>query len=458
MFSGGVAEAAAVLPSLLTCYAAACGGESSFTTGSAEEADNNNKAGAAAAAADYTVQYLPRQRRTATKEDVQLLDMENEVQMKRASVSRRSLHLQSPPPRSRSSERNVVEGGEEQEEHAAGGRQRVDSCDERRRAYHVRAVSDPFDSQLDDEHDSSLIRRDEDLGADDHDDQQQRPLFTLPRFPVSETRNKNCWNESPLSQFRVRGPSYFDDKTKVSSGPYLLRARGFDLFVTTNGDHNYENDNSQRSQHSQPPPSLKDRTRAVLGGQLRKLPTLAVNFQFPWGHMVLYWELSSKLVPYLLDATKRVDSKSLSVPEQVLAKWLQGSDAYKNERLKLIPIVAEGPWVVRNMVTGKPALIGKRLPVRYEVVTAAASGGGGKSHQQQQHHHHQHPLLLCTLDIGNGSSTAKRIVSVCRRYMNSLTLDIGFVVQSETPSELPEQMMGSIRVHGPDPLKAIPLR
>jgi hypothetical protein len=62
--------------------------------------------------------------------------------------------------------------------------------------------------------------------------------------------------------------------------------------------------------------------------------------------------------------------------------------------------------------------------------------------------------LEADLDIGSSSATAKRIVSVCRRYMNLLTVDIGLVIQGNSPDELPEQMMGSIRLHGVDPQKA----
>ena len=58
--------------------------------------------------------------------------------------------------------------------------------------------------------------------------------------------------------------------------------------------------------------------------------------------------------------------EGLSLSEQVLARWLSGNDEYKNERLKLISYVPAGPWVVRNMVTGKPAIIGKKLPVKYK--------------------------------------------------------------------------------------------
>ena len=126
--------------------------------------------------------------------------------------------------------------------------------------------------------------------------------------------------------------------------------------------------------------------------------------------------------------------KTLSPGERALALWIMGDTHYKNQRLKLIPYVVQGPWVVRNLVTGKPAIIGTKLPVTYQCQDSS--------------------LLVVELDIGNSSNTAKRIVSLCRRYMNALTCDIGFVIQGNTTEELPEQMLGSIRIHGIDPLKA----
>jgi Protein ENHANCED DISEASE RESISTANCE 2, C-terminal len=179
-----------------------------------------------------------------------------------------------------------------------------------------------------------------------------------------------------------------------------------------------------------------------------KQPTLAINFRFPWGYMNLYFEVPTKLAVYMNDDNSRNNSTvrttidpSFSVAEQTLAKWLVGDTNYKNERLKLIPYVAEGPWVVRNMVTGRPAIIGKKLPVTYQFTPATPNSD-------------QKSLLTATLDIGNSSASAKRIVSVCRRYMSALTVDIGFVIQGNCAAELPEQMLGAMRVHGPDPLKA----
>lgn len=57
---------------------------------------------------------------------------------------------------------------------------------------------------------------------------------TLPRYPVAETRNKNCWSEPPVSIFHVRGKNYLTDKKKFPSGPYLLSTRGSDLFLCDN--------------------------------------------------------------------------------------------------------------------------------------------------------------------------------------------------------------------------------
>lgn len=172
---------------------------------------------------------------------------------------------------------------------------------------------------------------------------------------------------------------------------------------------------------------------------MRREPTLAINFRFPWGYMNLYFEIPKTLVGHMNPASGVAIDPSLSAPERSLAAWFQGDTDYRNERLKLIPYVAEGPWVVRNMVTGRPAIIGKKLPVSYDLCLGTETDA---------------PLLTATLDIGSSSATAKRIVSVCRRYMSALTVDIGFVIQAETEEELPEQMMGSIRVHHADPLKA----
>jgi len=179
----------------------------------------------------------------------------------------------------------------------------------------------------------------------------------------------------------------------------------------------------------------------ALGGKLRQQPSLLIRLTFPWGMMIQYYEVPSKLVGFMRPGQSPPPSslEGLSRAEQVLGAWLAGSTEYRNERLKLISYVPEGPYLVRKMVTGKPAIIGKKLPVRYKYTPQNGT---------------QMDFLECELDIGSSSATARRIVSVCRRYMSALTVDIGFVIEGTTPSELPEEMMGAIRVHEIDPIKA----
>lgn len=131
--------------------------------------------------------------------------------------------------------------------------------------------------------------------------------------------------------------------------------------------------------------------------------------------------------------------KDLSIPERTLAKWFAGSTDYKNDRLKLIAYVPEGPWIVRNMVTGRPAIIGKKLPVSYQYVHKQ----GGRAE-----------FLSCDLGIASSKPAAKRIVSVCRRYMSSLSVDIGFVVEGTCTEDLPEEMFGALRIHQADPSRS----
>lgn len=145
--------------------------------------------------------------------------------------------------------------------------------------------------------------------------------------------------------------------------------------------------------------------------------------------MNVYFEIPDAIAPFLHSKNLQIPD-SFSQSEHLLAKWIQGDDEYRNQRLKLISYVPEGPWVVRHMVTGRPAVIGTKLPVKYQV-------------------HNQ--TLTATLDIGSSSKTAQRIVSVCKRYMSALAVDLGWVLEAKEEEELPEQMLGAIRLHHPEP-------
>ena len=261
--------------------------------------------------------------------------------------------------------------------------------------------------------------------------EQVKALPTLHRFPCTQTRNQNCWSETPPEIFTVRGPKYLSgDQTKIKCDHYLLRSRGCDLILTNNNN----NKNAIKI------------LEGGLSGNLRKKPTFLFRFLFPWGMLLQYYEVPQKLVPFMKMGMGNDEKKDLSIEgfsnaEKALARWLVSNDAeFKSERLKLIAIVPEGPWIVRNLVTGKPALIGKRLQVRYKYIPQKGS---------------VNCLQICDLDISSGTAIAKKTVNVTKRYLSSLkAVDIGFVIEGKTPAELPEEMMGSTRLHQVDPTQA----
>jgi hypothetical protein len=141
----------------------------------------------------------------------------------RVSSSWRADHLGSPGPRSRSQEPGKRKGDDEHEHNELSSERVVTTRHEIRRA-----MSDPFENGGGDEDEEELVSKS--LFADDDPAVEACP--TLSRFPVAETRNLNCWSEPNINIFYVRGTTYLVDQKKISSGPYLLPARGCDLFLT----------------------------------------------------------------------------------------------------------------------------------------------------------------------------------------------------------------------------------
>ena len=187
------------------------------------------------------------------------------------------------------------------------------------------------------------------------------------------------------------------------------------------------------------------RISGVFGGNLRDLPTFIINFRLPWGILLAYFEIPEQFLPFVragyeqdFDKSKLPSLENMSSSDRCVARWLQGSNDHKNSTLKIVPSVVEGPWVVKSVVGGKPAIIGNKLPVNY-VYQKAEKGKAC--------------YLEADLDIV-ASSAARGILSVARTYTQALTIDLGFVVQGNAADELPEQMLIGARLHGIDPLNA----
>ena len=160
-----------------------------------------------------------------------------------------------------------------------------------------------------------------------------------------------------------------------------------------------------------------------------------------------YHEIPAKFLPflkkkYLSEKTTTPSKKSMTPSERSLCRFLLGNDKHKTSTLKLIAIVVDGNRLVKSVVGGKPAIIGNKIPTTYTYEPADESTGKSE-------------YLELDIDIVS-SSTARSILSVCRSYTQTLTIDLGFVVQGNSSDELPEQILTGVRLHGLDPIHAPP--
>lgn len=251
----------------------------------------------------------------------------------------------------------------------------------------------------------------------------------LPVFPVGAKigSHNNCWSEPDPATFQVRGDKYLQDKKKMASGEFMFPVRGVDLFLTDTCPENVGSNSS------------------VFGGRLREKPTFLINFRLPWGVLIFYFEIPEKFVPFLracyeddFDKSTLPELGPMSAADRTVCRFLMKNMAHKNKTLKIVPVVVAGPWVVKSVVGGKPAIVGNKLPINYLYAPAKDDKAC---------------YLEADLDIV-ASSAARGILSVARTYTQDLTIDLGFVIQGNTEDELPEQMLVGCRLHGVDPLNA----
>lgn len=96
------------------------------------------------------------------------------------------------------------------------------------------------------------------------------------------------------------------------------------------------------------------------------MPTFIINFRLPWGVLLLYFEIPERFLPFVkaghdpdFDMSTLPSLDDMNPTDRCVARFLQESQQHKNENLKIVPSVVEGPWVVKSVVGAKPAIIGE---------------------------------------------------------------------------------------------------
>lgn len=204
---------------------------------------------------------------------------------------------------------------------------------------------------------------------------------------------RDCWKISDGSNFRVRSKHFCYDKSKAPAGKHLMDLVAVDWFK-----------DSKRMDHVAKRPGCAAQVASEKG-----YFSIIINVQVPASshYSMVFYFVTKELVPGTL-----------------LQRFVDGDDEFRNSRLKLIPSVPKGSWIVRQSVGSTPCLLGKAVDCNYI----------------------RGPKYL-EIDVDIGSSTvANGVLGLVIGVITTLVVDMAFLVQGNTPDELPERLIGAVRI------------
>ncbi|XP_020112951.1 protein ENHANCED DISEASE RESISTANCE 2-like isoform X2 [Ananas comosus] len=208
-----------------------------------------------------------------------------------------------------------------------------------------------------------------------------------------DDKSRNCWRVPDGKLFKVRSKNFPNDKSKITAGKFLMELVAVDWLK-----------DSKRMDHV----ARRQGCAAQVASE-KGLFCFVVNLQIPGSthySMVFYF------------VTRHLR------PGSLLQRFVDGDDDFRNSRFKLIPSVSKGSWIVRQSVGSTPCLLGKAVDSTYI--------RGAK-------------YLEIDVDIGS-SAVANGVLGLVCGVVTTLVVDMAFLVQANTSDELPEQLIGAIRL------------
>ncbi|XP_047307749.1 protein ENHANCED DISEASE RESISTANCE 2-like isoform X2 [Impatiens glandulifera] len=190
----------------------------------------------------------------------------------------------------------------------------------------------------------------------------------------------NSWTSPNGAGFMIRGKTYLKDNAKVMGGDPLFKLISVDWFKV-------EKPFSRVALHS---------------SSLVQVPAK------PNYSLVLYYA-----------ADRPINKNSL------LGKFVDGNDLFRDSRLKLIPRIVEGYWMVKRAVGTKACLLGKAVTCEYL---------------------RKDNFLEIDVDIGS-SSVARSVIGLVLGYVTSLVVDLAILIEGKEEAELPEYLLGTVRLN-----------
>eukprot|EP00210_Caulerpa_lentillifera_P002791 g2666.t1 len=231
--------------------------------------------------------------------------------------------------------------------------------------------------------------------------------------------NNKFWSDPGSTGFFVRGETYFFDKRKVPADQprffldwvYLVKlkapthdiARFLPALRSGNDDFTF-----------------------VLQVMIPGPPHLS---------MIIGWTRNQKSQNSDEGSDTSADTNNRDPFEISLLRFLKSDNKGRNGMFKLIPKVVEGNWIIRNSVGHTPVLMGRKLRQTYH------TGAG---------------YFELDIDISS-SKTASAVIGIVQGATKKLTVDLAILIQGDNEEELPESLLGTVRLDHVDLETAEPL-
>ncbi|EGZ11181.1 hypothetical protein PHYSODRAFT_304784 [Phytophthora sojae] len=210
---------------------------------------------------------------------------------------------------------------------------------------------------------------------------------------------EKMWAEPDASLFSVRGHNYLNDKKKIPSAPAMFHTVGVDLLSFESVAERY---------------NISSRPDSI--GRTSSKFTFVVNMIIPGPENVC-------MVFYFQPVRDNVFEDGSPFSE-LLNDFFDGDDQFRNSRFKLIPTVVEGSFIIKQSVGSKPTLLGNKLKCPY---------------------HRGENYFEVDIDISS-NSVANTVVGMVQGVTKSLVVDMAFLLEAQTDEELPEIILGAVRM------------
>ncbi|MCL7024006.1 hypothetical protein MKW94_009558 [Papaver nudicaule] len=210
----------------------------------------------------------------------------------------------------------------------------------------------------------------------------------------------NGWASPPGDLFNLRSHNFLTKKQKSPSGNWILKPAGVDWLRSNSKLENVLN-------------RPDNRVMNALKRSNKKQPFIfAVNLQIPGK-------------PFTHSAVFYFVAENKNDLSPLVKRFINGDDTFRNQRFKIVNKIVKGPWIVKTAVGNYSAcLLGKALTCKY---------------------YKSDNYLEIDVDIGS-SAIANAILHLALGYVTSVVIDMGFLVEGQTEEELPERLLGAVRI------------